>query len=397
MNVKINYLPSIELTLVLNSATLGCQHRKINNFDIPWLEVDWQKVLKLANFHGLSCWLAEYLKDSPQVPDEIIYKLTQKKRKQLLSNLFTEQKKCQLVMTLKQANIRFAILKGVAIANQLYQQRWYYRSISDLDILIDPQQLAKAFELIKNLGYLDSNKGSLNTKDFKIIATDHQKLAMIERSLVLPNRLLTLDIHWKLKRHSLMPLQNERLFDEIEYDSSDTPRLNQSLEFIYICVHGMNDGWRSLKGVVDILYYAEHVEDWSEIYEMANQLGLSHIINTSLAVCDFFFATHYAPKHLNKREKTLWTYTINGFARDDEFPCVHSYLNNSSVYQFTKTTLSWSLAISSELVSNTVAIKGISTLNHSDEGILLGGNQRYYGIFIKVFRVIKKYYLAKYD
>jgi hypothetical protein len=397
MDMQPSYQLSQELYLILTAATLGCQHKNTNEADIQWQQIDWPKALKLANFHGLSCWLAEYIKDVPQVPDEIKKQLKQKQRRELLSHVFTEQKKCELMAALTQADIRFAILKGVAIARPLYQQRWYYRSIADLDILIDPMQLERAFTLLKKLGYCDDSENILEAADFEQIAAFHQSMAIIEHSLELPKRQLTLDIHWKLRRNALLPIKYDELFGSILLDSSKTPRLNQHLELIHLCVNGMNDGWRKLKALVDILYYAQNISDWVTINAKAQQLELLHVVNASLALCDYFFKTSYAPEKLSRKERTLLSIVINGFIKDDECPCLHSYVDRSNVYRFIKTTLSWWLSIKSGLVSKRVVIMDLLTpgIEDVEKGIFVKKGQFFHYFVKRMTRIFRNHYLVK--
>ena len=400
--MSLNYQLSAELQLILDATRLGVKHKNTSTTDRKWQQIDWPRALKLARFHGLSCWLAEYIKEQAKVapeavPPEVIKKLTQQQRKQLVSYLYTEQQKCELITTLQDSGIRFALLKGVAIAKPLYKERWYYRTVADVDILIDPEQLEQAFDKLKAIGYADVSKTPLTEPTFKHIAKYHKKLNDIEHSLQFPNRKLTLDVHWKIRREFLFPISYQGLFNSLVQDSAAGFRLAQPLEFIHLCVNGMNDGWRKLKAVVDIYYYAENITDWSPIKETAEQLGLSHIVNASLAVCDFFYGTCYGPEQLNSKEKTLFTFIINGFDRDNEIPCEHSYLDKRNAYVFIKTSLSWWLALSSELFSTIKVIKSLLIPNKTDlaPGQLPRTDHFTFSVFIRIKRMLKKYLYAK--
>lgn len=391
------YLPSIELSLLLTASTLECRHRIAGGLDIPWSRLDWQKTLRLANFHGLSCWLAEYTKDNDKVPDEVKQKLAGRLRSQLLSLTFIEQQKSTLITKLQQHGIRFAILKGGAIAKPLYQQHWYYRSMVDVDILISPSQLSLAFAQLQALGFRDTNQYPLGSREFEQIALNHKDSTVIEHTLVHNSGYMTLDIHWKLRRNNLLPVDDQKLFDGIVLDSHGVPRLTPDLEFIYLCVNGMNDGWRKLKSLVDILYYAQNIANWTKINDTAKALGLLHIVNASLAICDFFFATGYAPKQLNKKEQLLLNFVINSFATNNEFPVVHSYLDNRNIYRSIKNSFSWWLAISSELISVTTVLKSLLLPNEDDyKGDMAVNSRQFFGYLVKrTLRLIKQYYLVK--
>lgn len=396
--MALAYQPSPELSVVLSAAALGCRRHRANALNISWQQLDWDKTVKLANFHGLSCWLAEYIKEVEQVPESIKHRLMKKQRVQLLTYLHIEQQKSELTSALNGLGIRFALLKGGAVAKSLYKHRWYYRALSDVDILVEPSQLKATFELLHSLGFSDVNQYPLTESAIEQIAKYHQHLNVIEHTLQFPKQKLELDVHWKLRNEVLFPLSSEKLFSEIIRDEEVGFRLSTSVEFIHLCAHGMGDGWRKLKALVDIMYYAENITDWNLIDETAEQLGLSHVVNVSLALCDFFFATEYRAKsNLTKKERVLFDFVLNGFNRDNESPPVHSYLDKRNLYCFIKTSLSWWLALSSQLFSVTRVIKFILTPNNTDlsQGKLPRTDKFGFSFFIRIKRVIRKYLWVK--
>ncbi|BDX07618.1 hypothetical protein MACH26_31390 [Planctobacterium marinum] len=259
-------------------------------------------------------------------------------------------------------------------------------------------QLEKAFELLKSQGYIDTCNEPLNSADFKKIATDHQKLVLIEHTIELPERQLELDIHWKLRRNALLPIEYSDLFNSIKSDNT-VPRLIEPLEFIYLCVCGTNDGWQKLKSVVDILYYAQLIEDWTVVNKLADRLGLAHIVNASLAVCDYFFGTCYGPIQLSRKEHTICAFVISSYLKYGEIPHVHGYINNSNLYQFAKSTLSWWMAINSDLVSPLTVLRELATPNNEDiaKGTLSDESGMVSQLLKRLVRIVRKYYMAKRD
>ncbi|KXJ60746.1 MAG: hypothetical protein AXW14_11450 [Alteromonas sp. Nap_26] len=397
MEKVARYQSSPELTFLLNTTTLCLP---INNHCLlgdQLHHLDWKKVLKLANFHGLNCWLAECAKGSDIIPVEIEKDLNVIRQKQLLLMTFIEQQKVLLIEALQNAGVRFSILKGAAIARSLYQERWYYRKMVDMDILIDPEHLELAFMLLKKLGFSDKSSHPLGHKEFENISTGHHRSTVIEHTLVHQSGLLTLDIHWKLRRNHLLPITYNELFNSFSTDSFGTPRLNEHIEFIYLCVNGMNDGWRKLKSLVDILHYAKNLNDWNRMHETAKQLGVLHVVNASLAVCDLFFKTDLAPERLNKKEQILYCFVVQSYEKHNELPVVSAYLNNQSTITFVRTIVSWWMSLSSESISPLVIIKGLLMPNEDDfKGEVVVTNRRFYRYFFRrAGRLIKSYYLTK--
>lgn len=398
MNDKVSrYQCSPELKFLLNTTVLCPPNINKHLLKVQSNHLDWKKVLTLANFHGLSCWLAEYIKGVDFIPAQIEKNLNVVCQKQLLLMTFIEQQKLLLIEALQKVGVRFSILKGAAIARSLYQERWYYRKMVDMDILIDPENLELAFIQLKNLGFNDKGSHPLGHNEFEKISNGHHKSTVIEHTLVHKSGLLTLDIHWKLRRNHLLPISYNELFNSISIDSSGTPRLNQNLEFIYLCVNGMNDGWRKLKALVDILHYAQNIVDWNGIHETAKKLGLLHVVNASIAVCDLFFKTDLAPKQLSKKEQILFYFVIQSFEKHNELPVVSGYLNNQSTVSFVRTIFSWWMSLSSESISPLVIFKGLLMPNEDDfKGEIVVTNRQFCSYFFKrTGRLIKSYYLTK--
>lgn len=393
IDISSHYQFSPELTFLLRAVKLGCQNSEFDSSDVKLKHLDWRKVLRLANFHGLSCWLNEYAKKFDDVPNEITTQLANIHRQQLLLMTFINQQKGFLVKKLEKAGVRFTLLKGAAIAGSLYQKRWHYRKMVDVDVLIDPQQLELAFSLLRELDYHDISPSPLGTREFEQICRTHQESVVIEHSLVHKSGHLTLDVHWKLRRNHLLPIKYDDLFKSSLIDADGVPRLIQDIEFIYLCVNGMDDGWRNLKSLVDILYYAGRVNDWTSIQETAKRLGLLHVINASLAICDFFFDTHYAPEKLSKKELTLLSFVQSSYANNDELPVVKGYLDNSSTFTFIKTSVSWWFSISSSAISKLTIIKGLLLPNEDDfKGVIIVTNRQLFGYVMKrIERLIKAY------
>lgn len=108
------------------------------------------EVLKLAQYHSVAN-LAYYAAEALDLPVALRKEWSELRDREIMHDIRQMTEFSLLCDALDKGGIRFLPLKG-AILKELYPQS-DYRSMSDIDILIDPENAKKVRELMLSLGY----------------------------------------------------------------------------------------------------------------------------------------------------------------------------------------------------------------------------------------------------
>lgn len=230
---------SKELTLLLK--ILGSHSVNESHF----LDVDWDEMINLALHHRVYPILYVKLKElnNPSVPLSVMKVLESK----YIENTF---KMLKLSSELEKINNAFItnqvqsiFLKGPVLASILYGDI-SLRTSKDLDILVNPQHLSKAEEILKCLGYITDKEEELigwKRKHHHVSYTNPITSSQVE-------------LHWrtssKLKGERFEDLWSRRVTTTLA--SSPINYLCQEDLFNYLVLHGARHGWFRLRWLYDI-------------------------------------------------------------------------------------------------------------------------------------------------
>lgn len=163
-----------------------------------------------------------------------------------------------LKLALESKNISCYFLKGTSIAERFYDDIGE-RHVLDLDLLIRPDKVIVAAEVLKEKGYIsDPDISFFNVSQWKYFRKTHHDLYF---SHPLNQGLLPIELHWQLRS----PLGGFKL--------NPACPLNKIDEFLYLCVHGTEHAWFRIKWLMDIPRIILKSEfDWIEVWQRAEQL-----------------------------------------------------------------------------------------------------------------------------
>ncbi|PYS98219.1 MAG: hypothetical protein DMF63_16315 [Acidobacteria bacterium] len=168
------------------------------------------------------------------------------------------------------------LLKGGAVGTMYYESA-ALRPMSDIDLLIKPEDFAKATEVLSEAGWdLQCNNPKLalqviNSCDFKNSAGEE------------------LDIHWRLMRDCWNADKNDLFWSgavELEYKSLRTKTLCTTDHLFHVCCHGARQNSLSpIRWVADaIMILRSHNEvDWQRLYRLGKLYRLSLTLFHALA------------------------------------------------------------------------------------------------------------------
>jgi hypothetical protein len=230
--------------------------------------------------------------------------------------LYSENIKLRQLLISK--NIPYVILKG-----PLFSERYFknigIRHAGDVDILISPNDLEYAVEILKNVGY------EYNTKIpfYKQMKYKHHISLLNKKGIPLElhwrpfiyNYLFNLDIE---KTSNYRHMTTDCKQEEVSINKSEMQSLPFEEYFIYLCIHGSKHNWFRLFWLFDIAALIEKQQiDWNKLLDKAKEYDVIRPVCEAIILSNIFFETDI-PDDIKQLQITNYELRIN-------------YLVNSSI------------------------------------------------------------------
>ncbi|MBT4640767.1 MAG: nucleotidyltransferase family protein [Deltaproteobacteria bacterium] len=244
--------------------------------------INWEYFVSLTVRHRV--WPIVYRvlssQNSIDIPEEELSKLKQLNRKNSLKALAFSAETSRVVSEFNKIGIPSLLLKGVALAQQLYGDI-SLRPSRDIDLLIQPSQLQKANQVLKQLGY--------QHQYFDIEPFSPQQMRMLlkrnhHHNYKHPHRSVVLELHWKFKanffgKFNEIEHSNDNSFS-IDINNVQVKILNRRDNLLYLCVHGSLHGWFRLRWLQDFVLLSKMMtkEDWKDLWKRAKDQEILHIL-----------------------------------------------------------------------------------------------------------------------
>ncbi len=171
----------------------------------------------------------------------------------------------RILSSLKQANIPVICMRGVAVAEPLYDELAALRPISDIDLLLDEKQVLNAKQVLWDIGFRpDPKYRNIYARGDISIDLHHEPLG-IER------------IHaWQY----LTPLRIDdfmKYAEEGELVDEKTLLLHPRVNLPYLCFHALKHSFERLIWLNDIALLSNRINQangWGEVCEGIREYGL---------------------------------------------------------------------------------------------------------------------------
>lgn len=236
-------------------------------------EVDWQLFLDYAIHHRVYPMLyreLKQLKDQLNIPTFVI---------QSLEGLYKENtfKMLQLSAEMNEIGKLFAdqgidtlFLKGPVLAHDLFGDI-SYRTSKDLDVLISIDQLDKAQNIMKDLGYQKENREHIFNEwrwKYNDISFYHYE------------KQIQVELHYRLNNWpEIVPSFNELWSRRRKSTLTQNPCyfLGEEDLFYYLVSHGAKHGWSRLRWLIDIKQFMKRPMDWQVLYQLFEKYKNIHL------------------------------------------------------------------------------------------------------------------------
>ena len=254
-------------------------------------DVDWDWLLGEANAQGvlpLVGWNLERL-GFARVPPAVLARLRAGRRSTAAFNALLAREFARLLQLLGEARIPAIPLKGVALAETLYDDPTL-RVCADMDVLVPRDRAREALRLLRADGYASE------------FAERFFETLLLRRNIeyTLTRRQhgfeYVLDLHWGI---GWSASDDRRAAEALWADSRPVSRwgvrthaMSPEWELLTLAVHAARHGWRPLKWLVDVHdYCASRSLDARKLRDTAERFGWLPALEQTLGACRMLFDT----------------------------------------------------------------------------------------------------------
>lgn len=267
--------------------------------------IDWQYLIDIADHHGLTPILYHALGDcSDSVPAATLSLLNDRYQANSLRNRILTSELAEILELFNNNKILALAYKGPSLALDAYNDL-SIRQFGDLDILIQPEHVHIASDLLVSRGYIRSIAKLTPSQENDFIRTAH------EHTFISPDQLIHIDLHWSLSNDRFpFRILQDRLFEHSQHLAWHDHTLRhiaiQDLLLI-LCMHANKDLWRKLVWICDIdqLIRKHDDIDWRQLEKQAEQQRCKKMFYMALCICHDLVGTPVPNQLLADARKSI--------------------------------------------------------------------------------------------
>ena len=208
------------------------------------------------------------------LPDPVREQLTETARRTARLALVRSAELVRITRLFANAGIPFLSVKGPLLAQALYGSVGV-RHAGDLDLLIAPERLTDADEVLRGAGCRRSRP------DFDLSPRQRREYLQLKHEFEFFNDAtgVRIEVQWRLE--GLPTLTFEELHNREtrgELGGHVLGTLPPVEHLIYLFVHGAKHGWCSLFWLLDVAVALREHRDWEQVRDTAARLGASRAL-----------------------------------------------------------------------------------------------------------------------
>ncbi len=244
--------------------------------------LDWQRVLELCKEHRVTPLLERALRREPLIVPRRITALLRRDADLLACrNLTLVGELVALLDELEAVGIPALPLKGPVLAQDVYGSITQ-RQFGDLDLMVAPEQAARARDLLVAKGYVPSVEVRGSWERAHLRFQHHHKCVRADGQ--------EREIHWApATRAFSFPLTFEQLWEArrtIPLAGRQIPTLSREHQLLSLAMHGATHCWERLSWICDIaeLLRVHSDLDWTIAHREAARLGSRRVLALAVAL-----------------------------------------------------------------------------------------------------------------
>jgi hypothetical protein len=248
--------------------------------------LDWNRLVHLARRHRIQglAWNA-LAKQAGPLPDEVKEGLSSDARSIAATNLGIAAECRELQGAFDRANLPLLFVKGLTVGALAYRAP-LLKMGWDIDLLIDPHDLAAATKLLTERGYslllppslADLSSWHQRSKESVWHRDGSLHIELHTRLTDNPRLNPTIDVHSPRRRVEVSP-------------AVSLPTLAEDELFAYLAVHGASSAWFRLKWISDFaaLLHGRSGDKIGRLYRRSQELGAARAAGQALLLADRLF------------------------------------------------------------------------------------------------------------
>lgn len=250
--------------------------------------LDWDLFLKLVITHRTYMLVYKNLSKLKVLDKngELFMSLEKLNKENKIKTIKFTTELINITKAFQENNIKSIPIKGPALSVEVYDNL-FLRVSSDLDILVEVDDLDKAEATLFKLGYKKvKDERNLTTKQINYIKKHYHHFGYLNNKGVL------VELHWRL--HEFANYTDfERLFESsktIEIFDEKIHVLKEEDNLIALMLHGTKHGWTKVKWLCDIEAIIQNGNiNWHILIIKAASLGLLQIVGQTLILVKELF------------------------------------------------------------------------------------------------------------
>lgn len=313
MDIKL----SSDLELIIESCKEN-QDKDLINDKISKIK-NWDTFINLSDGNGVFPLVFQTLKEyNLNIPQDIFLKMKSLNLDILKENMYMTSELIRITKLFDANNIEVISFKGPSLSSLAYGNITL-RQYSDLDLLINPNDFDKVFNIMNNNIYYTKYDYSRALEKVKELIPDHL--------FINKNTNLIIEIHNKLFSNNFpIDIKDNIFFENIDYveiNGNNIKTFKSEYLLYYLCLHGTKHLFSRVYWILDIhkLIKSENDFDWKLFIDIVNKTKTKTMVFVSLYLSKTLFNTNIPSFILDKfniKHEYLVKYIINNRDKEDE-------------------------------------------------------------------------------
>ncbi len=281
-------------------------------------DLDWELLARTAVWHKLAPLLYWHLKQlAPErVPARVMDELQHYFNTNARRNVRLTEDLVHVLKLFTENDVPVICFKGPTLALNVYGNL-ALRNFTDLDILIHPEDFAKAKDLLQAAGY-EPEIALKGAREELFVQSQHELLfrRASDESMV--------ELHWKIDpKYFSFPLEAEELWtrtETVRLAGTDITVLKREELVLYLCAHGAKHMWERLEwicGVAGLLCQQEF--DWEQLTTRARALKSERILYLGLLLAHELLSAPLPPDILQAAHACAPARSLTAWIRAEFF------------------------------------------------------------------------------
>ncbi len=294
---------SNEMQFVISCIRMFIQSNNVSHTHSPPLDfsaenLDWNQILEHAYRHRVVSLVRRMLCHFNIVyPHSFLKNLKSLNEKIIKKSLAQTAELRRLAKAFQEHRIDYILLKSMPLAQELYGGI-AYRASHDIDLLVHPDDIHRAFSCMLDLGYSSKVDGELLCKK-NLMASFRQRSGK-DVSFFTKNSKIQVELHWRLTDiYGCFPMLLDDLLRDkrlITVAGVDIPVMQKETMALYLCFLGTMHGWFRLHWLCDVaLLFDRNDIDWERVIADSQRLGTLPALGMAVVLVQKIFKTPVPP------------------------------------------------------------------------------------------------------